>query len=164
MSLRLEGLGRSIDLLTSVEWSGVAMRRLVESQTTNFVDTAGRIDIRGKDFAMKPEAVQNLGLALHELATNAVKYGALSGPNGKILIEWEETASEDGVPQIRLRWIETGGPPTRAPKRAGFGTTIIERHTVAAFSGKVELNYAQTGLRWELVAPRSALMLEQRNT
>jgi two-component sensor histidine kinase len=162
MAERLEGLGRSIDLLTAVEWAGVSMRRLVESQLSNLLDTADQIEIRGADFNLKPEAVQNLGLVLHELATNAVKYGALSTPRGKVVISWSRMKGEDDQPRIRVGWTESGGPAVAEPERKGFGRTIIERHAEAAFSGKVEMSFAPEGLRWEINAPLEAMSLERR--
>jgi two-component sensor histidine kinase len=105
------------------------------------------------------EAVQNLGLILHELATNSVKYGALSSPGGRVLVDWSDMDDDgDGKPEtLRLRWLESGGPLVVKPSRTGFGTTIIERHASSAFAGKVHVEFREDGLRWTLTAPRSTL-------
>lgn len=161
MTGRLEGLGRSIDLLTAEEWAGVSMRRSVESQLGTFVDREARLEIRGDDFLLKPEAIQNLGLVLHELATNAVKYGAWSAAAGRVVLDWRR---EDGAePMLAMTWKEEGGPPVAGSERKGFGSTIIERHAMAAFRGTVELDFAVDGLRWTMVAPLQNLEWKPRD-
>src|SRR5690606_38592312 len=111
----------------------------------------------------KAEAVQNLGLILHELATNSVKYGALSVPQGRIRLRWEDQTAEvneadEGEPEVLLclSWEEIGGPPAREPERSGFGTTIITRHAASAFGGSVDVEFRESGLLWSLTAPRKA--------
>jgi two-component sensor histidine kinase len=153
---RLEGLARSIEVLTSEQWSGVSMRRVIDIHLATFLQVSQQLDVRGKDFVLKPEAVQNLGLALHELATNSVKYGALSVLGGRIEISWSEIPAENG-PLLRLSWTETNGPAVTHPSRTGFGTTVIKTHAAAAFAGKVEIDFAAEGLQWTLTAPRSTL-------
>jgi len=156
---RLEGLAKSIEALASEQWTGVSIRRVMEIHLESFVALGDRIEIRGDDFMLRVEAVQNLGLILHELATNSVKYGALSVPGGRILVDWNDL-EDDGkghLGLLRLRWLETDGPVVVKPARTGFGTTIIERHAASAFSGTVHVEFREDGLRWTLTAPRSAL-------
>lgn len=163
VSGRLQGLARSIDLLTAENWTQVSMTQLVTGHLETFIDTSERLEISGQDFALKPEAVQNVGMALHELATNAVKYGAWSTHNGKVLIDWAETPGADGGDnRITIRWREVGGPLVRAPESKGFGTTVIDRQLTAAFGARVDLDYAEDGLRWTLDAPAYALKWEAR--
>lgn len=157
LSSRMAGLARSIDLLTAEEWSGVSMRKLIASHLDAFIGQEPRVAIKGDDFSVKPESVQNLGLVLHELATNAVKYGALSVPAGKVTVAWEETQGDGGEAQTTLRWIETGGPAPDVSERRGFGTTVIEQHAQAAFRAVVEIAYETTGLRWTMKGPSSTL-------
>jgi two-component sensor histidine kinase len=154
ISNRLQGLGKSIEALAREQWAGVSIRRVVEIHMGTFAEAFDRVDLQGHDFTLKAEAVQNLGLILHELATNSVKYGALSVPNGTIRLSWEDIPAEDET-KLRLRWEELGGPPARKPDRTGFGTTIIQRHASAAFSGTVEIEFLPGGLRWTLIAPRA---------
>lgn len=156
---RLEGLAKSVEALASEQWTGVSIRRVMEIHLATFVALDDRIEIRGEDFMLRVEAVQNLGLILHELATNSVKYGALSVPGGRVLIDWCDLDGDgDGKPELlRLRWLEADGPVVIKPVRTGFGTTIIERHAASAFSGTVHVEFREDGLRWTLTAPRSAL-------
>ncbi|MEW5421677.1 histidine kinase [Amorphus sp. 3PC139-8] len=163
VSGRLQGLSRSIDLLTAENWTRVSMTQLVVSHLEMFTDTKERLKISGVDFPLKPEAVQNIGMALHELATNAVKYGAWSVPDGKVFIDWSESpAGEAGEGRITIRWREVGGPPVEAPSRKGFGTTVIERHLTAAFGAEVELDYLADGFVWQVSAPAYALKWQAR--
>ncbi len=123
-SARLVAIGSSHDLLIADNWHGASLRMLVEQQLGEHADRFGeQIAIEGEDVMLKPEAVQNLGLALHELATNAQKYGSLSNPRGQVSIKWEfcEEASK-----LKLVWQERGGPPVTPPERSGFGRAMIE--------------------------------------
>ncbi len=157
ISTRLQGLGKSIEALAKEQWAGVRLRRVIEIHLSTF-EAGDRLLVSGEDFMLKAEAVQNLGLVLHELATNSVKYGALSVPQGRVRIRWDDIAPEDdGVPKIRLVWEESGGPLVTEPSRKGFGTTIIQRHAVAAFGGQVDVEFRPEGLVWRLVAPRANL-------
>lgn len=157
---RLEGLARSIEVLTSEQWSGVSLRRVIDIHLATFLQEPQHLDVVGTDFLLKPEAVQNLGLVLHELATNSVKYGALSAPEGKIVIEWKNEASETGT-MIRFTWTESGGPPVKPPTETGFGTTVTKAHAAASFSGNVEIDFRPGGLVWILVAPRNIMERER---
>ena len=105
-----------------------------------------------------PTAAQALGMALHELATNAVKFGALSEGAGRVVISWRMDKSEAGSTLI-VSWEEIGGPAVTAPEYAGFGTTIIERITGQSLGGRVTTIYAPSGLTWELRAPADALIV-----
>ena len=108
---------------------------------------------------VRPQAGVTLVMILHELATNAAKYGALSVPTGTVSITWA-TDDRDGQSQIQLDWIETGGPPVEPPSRRGFGSTLIERGTDNDLHGRAVLDYRSEGLRctlrfpWEEARPR----------
>src|SRR5690606_4795955 len=148
ISNRLQGLGKSIEALASEQWAGVPLTHVVEIQLSTFAEAAERVDLQGEDFVLKAEAVQNLGLILHGLATNSVKYGALSVPQGRIRLRWEDQTAEvneadEGEPEVLLclSWEEIGGPPAREPERSGFGTTIITRHAASAFGGSVDVEF-----------------------
>jgi two-component sensor histidine kinase len=157
ISTRLQGLGKSIEALAKEQWVGVSIRRVIEIHMSTFADAADRVELQGTDFILKAEAVQNLGLILHELATNSVKYGALSVPQGRVRIAWKDTVDEDdGESRLELVWEERDGPAVHEPSRTGFGTTIIRRHAAAAFAGQVEVDFRTEGLRWSLNAPRLA--------
>ncbi|WP_137134383.1 sensor histidine kinase [Rhizobium sp. FKY42] len=151
---RLQGLGRSIEMLAQEQWAGVPLMRVVALHLEAFAEAQSRVDVSGPDFVLRAEAVQNLGLILHELATNSVKYGALSVPEGRVSLSWRVDEATEGEPRIIIDWTEHNGPPVHEPATTGFGTTIIKRHAAAAFSGHVEVDYSHHGFRWTLTGPR----------
>ncbi len=155
---RLQGLARSIDLMTAENWGGVWMTQLVKSQMSTFLDSESRLELSGADLQLKPEAVQNLGMAIHELATNAVKYGALSASRGRISFEWEQEPDPAGETLLVMRWIEQGGPPVTPSERKGFGSMVIKAQVEAALRGQVELDHAPEGLRWTARVPLDAVI------
>jgi two-component sensor histidine kinase len=148
-SARLVSLARMQDLLSKNERYGAVLEDLVHTQTEPFVEgERERLIVKGPAVLLDEAATQNLGLALHELATNAAKYGALSVPQGRVAIQWE--IAGDGT--LRLRWREQGGPKVTEPTRKGFGHVIIDRMLVDSV-GKVHLDFAAEGLHWEVEAP-----------
>lgn len=150
-SARLVAIGASHDLLIADNWHGASLRMLVEQQLGEHADRFGeQIAIEGEDVMLKPEAVQNLGLALHELATNAQKYGSLSEPDGQVSIRWQfcEEASK-----LKLTWQEKGGPPVTPPERSGFGRAMIETVVSRALEGDVNLSFPPKGVRCVIVIP-----------
>jgi two-component sensor histidine kinase len=150
-SARLVAIGSSHDLLIADDWHGASLRMLVEQQLGEHVDRFGeQIAIEGEDVMLKPEAVQNLGLALHELATNAQKYGSLSDPDGQVSIRWQfcEEASK-----LRLVWQERGGPEVNPPQRSGFGRAMLETVVGQALEGDVRLSFPPKGVRCVIVIP-----------
>ncbi len=150
-SARLVAIGSSHDLLIADNWHGASLRMLVEQQLGEHADRFGeQIAIEGEDVMLKPEAVQNLGLALHELATNAQKYGSLSDPRGQVSIKWDfcEEASK-----LKLVWQERGGPKVTPPERSGFGRAMIETVVGQALAGDVRLSFPAKGVRCVIVIP-----------
>ncbi len=105
---------------------------------------------------MKPEATQSLGLALHELTTNAVACGALSNPAGRVTVVWQRLSPEQGD-GIELVWRETGGPTVTVPDRRGFGSLMIERNLARSLDARVDLTFAPDGLHCRIVIPASHL-------
>lgn len=158
VSGRLAGLAQSIEALAKQQWAGIALSSLVELQLTTVTGSFDRVSRRGPELLVNANAVQNLGLVFHELATNSVKYGALSVLEGRLRIEWQvlEPEAEGDEQRLRLTWTELHGPPVTAPTRRGFGSTVIERHAASAFAGEVTLDFNSNGLRWTLVAPLSS--------
>jgi two-component sensor histidine kinase len=145
---RIQALADAHDLLVEQQWSGALIDDLVRAQLAAF--GMEKVTCRGQRILLKAEAVQNVALALHELATNASKYGALSVPAGKVNIDWvREPAGADGR-DLRLTWRESGGPPVTAPSQKGFGCFVLERVTVNALGeGKLEFN--PEGLAWTCI-------------
>jgi PAS domain S-box-containing protein len=152
-SARLLGLSASQDLLTNEKWRGVRLEPLVQSQTGYQSGLhKGRIEIAGPDVLLNSTATQAIGMALHELFTNAVRYGALSNENGRIAIGWR-FAKSDSEPVFEMEWIERDGPPTAAPASRGFGSVIIEKMLSQRLNAVVDLSFGAEGLAWRLQAP-----------
>ncbi len=150
-SARLCAIGCSHDLLIADNWHGASLRMLVEQQLFTYANRFGeQIAIEGEDVILKPEAVHNLGLALHELATNAQKYGSLSQPEGQIRIQWKFC---DEASKLKLTWQERGGPKVVPPQRSGFGRAMIESVVGQALDGDVKLSFPEKGVRCEIVIP-----------
>jgi two-component sensor histidine kinase len=138
------------------DWQGAEIRQIIESQLTSVLDDpTRRVRLEGPSCIVTPRVAQALGLAIFELATNAVKFGALSVGSGSIDVKWQVS---DGDPrEFRLSWREQGGPPPARPSRKGFGSTIIESMVARSVLGAATITYAPTGLVWELTAPESGL-------
>jgi two-component sensor histidine kinase len=140
---RLMALARCHDLL--VEWEGAPIEALICAQLNPFADAADRVDAAGPSIILHPEAAQNIGLALHELATNAMKYGALSSPDGRVVIRWNVgDRQEQSV--FQLSWEERGGPPVSRPAHEGFGHKLLNRLSEEMASTETGLVFAREGL------------------
>lgn len=152
---RLQALASSHDLLVQQSWHGVPLKDLIHSQLGHYLKgPKAQVTLQGRDVTLKPEAAQSLGLALHEMCTNAAKYGALSSPAGRVTIGWE-VAPLDGETGLDLRWRESNGPPVTPPRQAGFGTLVIERNLSNALGARVTLDYALDGFRCDIHIPAS---------
>jgi two-component sensor histidine kinase len=152
---RLQALSMAHDLLVSQDWRGASMRELVRAQLAYCMDVpqgdvSSRATIDGPKIMLKPEAAQNIGLALHELATNALSFGGLSRPDGAVSLTWR---FEDG--RLNIEWRESGGPAVAMPPREGFGHKVIKRLVAQALDGTATLNFPPDGLIWTLSIPAS---------
>lgn len=151
---RIGSLAASQDLLVQNEWRGVEVADLVAAQLSHYKDLIGtRVTFDGPRARLTPAAAQGIGMALHELATNAGKYGALSVDDGRVHISWRTTGVV--APMFDMRWIETGGPPVVAPTRKGFGQKVIGPMAESSVNGSADIDYRSTGLAWTLIAPIS---------
>ena len=161
LSDRINGLAANQDLLVKNLWHGVEVTELVLAQLAHFKDLIGsRIYVQGPELMLTAAASQAVGMALHELSTNAAKYGALSNSTGEVRIEWRTCAGPNSV--FSMSWVESEGPTVTAPTRTGFGQTVIKRLVEIAVGGKVEIDYAAKGLSWQLQTPVSnALVLSK---
>ncbi|MFD0916862.1 sensor histidine kinase [Pseudahrensia aquimaris] len=149
---RLKGLSYNHDALVKSNWEHIDLRGLVEFHLSAFADVStDRVSIIGNTINLNSHAAQSIGMAMHELATNAVKYGALSNDQGYVTVKWE--ISSDAKETFKLEWIERDGPPVSQPTRKGFGQNVIERMAAAGVNGTVDLNYETQGLSWTLIAP-----------
>ena len=150
---RLQALAASHDILVRESWYGASLEELVRSQLTAYIDRHdSQIAFAGPAIALKPEAAQSLGLALHELAANAARFGALSVPDGRVSLMWERMAAHDGD-GLSLDWREELGPPVKLRRKKGFGSMVIERNLALAVGAKVDLDFAPHGLHCHIVIP-----------
>lgn len=143
---RLFALSRAHDVLTRENWEGAGLKEIVmEALAPYWNDRENRLSVRGPDVRLTPLMALAFAMALQELATNALKYGALSNPAGKIHIEWDVTR-EGETSHLHFSWTESGGPRVAEPKRRGFGTRLIERSLAQEMNGKVAVKFAPTGV------------------
>ena len=162
-SQRLQGLSRSLDLLAENNGRGASIADLVRSQLAPFAEIDGvRIAATGPVVSLNPEAAQNIGLALHELATNACKHGALSVPKGGVTVDWEIGPSDGGASRFRLIWREHHGPQVMSPQRRGFGHLVLQRMTGQTLQGKVNHEFGAGGVSWTLEVPAAAVVMQAR--
>jgi PAS domain S-box-containing protein len=146
---RVQALAANHDLLIESHWQGADVEDLVRVQLAHFADLVGsRIAVRGPKLRLNAAAAQAIGLAVHELATNASKYGALSTDDGRVNVDWRADACS-----FAISWTERGGPPVQPPDRRGFGSTVVEAMAKRAVGGEVDADYAPSGLGWHLTCP-----------
>lgn len=143
---RIVSLSRTHTLLREKSWEHVDLRQLVAGETAAY-DEAGRVRIDGVDLQLPSGLGMTLGMALHELTTNAIKYGALSSASGSIAVSWAVTQDADGELRLRLTWSESGGPPVSTPTWSGFGTQLLAKMLVGQFGACVDRDWDPAGLR-----------------
>jgi PAS domain S-box-containing protein len=154
ISQRLQALSAIQNLLIYSEWRGVDLGTLARAQTAPYCD--GRIRFEGPSVTLQPPAAQALGLAFHELATNAVRHGVLNAEGGTISVQWNIAGNGDGR-KLSLVWRETGKASVE-PDRTSFGTTILKRATEDALDGHVSVEHGADGYAWRLEAGGSGLL------
>jgi PAS domain S-box-containing protein len=155
-SARVQALARSHDLLVAEGWHGASLNDLVRSQLAHYLDgDSNQVSIDGPDIQLKPEATQSLGLALHELVSNAAKHGALSKLTGRVAVTWQPLPEDGGV---ELVWRETNGPKVTEPKRRGFGSVVIEHNLTRALDAQVSLDFAPDGLTCRVAVPQTQIV------
>jgi PAS domain S-box-containing protein len=148
-SERIQALSANQDLLVRNEWNGVDVGDLVRAQLAHFVGLIGaRITVHGPTLQLTAASAQAIGLALHELATNAGKYGALSTDKGRVDVSWGT-----GGGMFMMRWTESEGPPVSTPLRRGFGTIVMDMMAERSVGGNVDLDYAPSGVIWKMACP-----------
>ena len=150
---RLRAMSRAYNLLSQAGWREVPLREIVKVELEPFVVTGRkRVAVKGPDIQLSPKGALAFGLAVHELATNAAKYGALSQADGSVDVTWTVNGSQPPR-RLVLDWEERDGPRVREPAESGFGTRLIEQQIGYGLDGKVEIAYAADGLRARLEAP-----------
>lgn len=158
LTLRLRALSGNQDILARRNWAGAPIGELISSQLAVVGDLLGtRVLVEGDlDVFLAPSAAEAIGLAMHELATNATKYGALSTNEGIVHIRCA-VDREAEVPTLTIQWREQGGPITKPPVRSGFGSVMIERNPRLSLGAEVTTAFPATGFSWRLVAPLAKL-------
>jgi two-component sensor histidine kinase len=149
---RLQALSRAHTLLAQSRWAGANLHTLVTEELAPYrAAETSRAHINGPQLVLEPRSAQTIAMVLHELTTNAVKYGALSVPSGRILVEWSR-----GETQLVIRWSEADGPPVKPPRREGFGTRVVSR-VVHDLEGKLQFHWNPDGLACEIIIPLDRL-------
>lgn len=151
LSHRIAALAEAQSLLTGSQVPKADIRAVIEKALLPFMTGRNRLELDGPPVELLSRQASMLALAINELATNAIKYGALSTENGTVSITWSAGCPATGEP-FRLTWSESGGPPAAAPRRRGFGSRILEQALSREFQGNASLTYAITGLRYELTS------------
>ncbi len=147
LTSRLTALSKTHSLLTETNWTGASMRRILESELQPYgCLEQGRCSMSGVDVELNARVSLALAMVFHELATNAAKYGALSGPEGRIDIGWTAARDAERGTVLRFEWVESGGPAVAPPSRRGFGSRLIEGSINHQLEGEVEMDHASTGL------------------
>ena len=148
LTQRIMSLAQTHTLLFDNEMAGVQLRDILRSELEPYDDQTGtRVILNGPDLDVPPHLTLAVGMAVHELTTNAAKYGALSSPQGRVHVTWSLPVADVEESKIRFEWMEQGGPPVAVPDRKGFGTTLLERVLSRQLGGEVEVAFAPEGLR-----------------
>ena len=152
---RVQALAASHDLLIRESWYGASLNELVRSQLASYIDRgAGQVTVEGPPVALKPEAAQNLGLALHEMLANAEKFGSLSVPDGHLMVSWVPHNGD----ALALEWRETLGPKVKPRRKRGFGSLVIERNLARATDAEVKMEFNPDGLCCRILIPASQIV------
>jgi len=153
---RIHSMAAAHSLLSQNRWNGVNLADLVDSQLAPYA-TAANMTIGGPDVVLGPTVTQAVAMALHELVTNAVKYGALSSPNGHVSVKWNRQPADGASTRVKIEWRENGGPPVAPPAKSGYGTSLIREMIPHELGGAVDLAFVTEGVCCEIDVP-----LEQR--
>lgn len=158
---RLQGLAATHDVLVRNSWQGAPLGDLLRQQLMPFMDMrSSRVELTGPEIVVTAEATQAIGLAIHELATNAIKYRSLSIPEGKIKISWVFDSGSLATRGLLLKWAEHDGPRVASPSRKGFGHLVIGEMIERSLNAKVALEFATHGLEWSVSMPAANLVAE----
>jgi two-component sensor histidine kinase len=157
-SNRIMSMAKTHNLLTEDYWQTAPLRDIALNELKPFAESrVPRFMLIGPPLELSADLAVPVGMALHELTTNAVRYGALSVPTGHVQVRWSASQSE-GTRRLHLEWREFGGPPVSQPQHQGFGSTLLQRVLPMQCNAKVEVRYDRAGLRFQMDAP----FVEQR--
>jgi two-component sensor histidine kinase len=149
---RIHSMADTHSLLSRGRWQGVGLVDVVRHELAPYVK-AGNTSVDGPDVVMTADATQVVAMVLHELVTNAAKYGALSTSNGKVSVCWDRCLNGNPEPELWIEWQESGGPPAVIPAREGYGTSVIRNLIPYELSGRVDLAYTSSGVRCKIEIP-----------
>jgi two-component sensor histidine kinase/PAS domain-containing protein len=158
-SARLMALSRTQDILTTEQWQGADLAKVISDALEPHAGGEDRFLVQGRRVRLAPRAATAMAMAVHELTTNAAKYGALSNPEGQVEVKWEIRGT-DGAETLWLRWNETGGPPVEAPATRGFGSRLIERSLAMELGGEAQVVFAREGVICTIEAPLANILAE----
>jgi len=153
---RLLSMAGAHDVLTQQNWEGADLRHIVEKALSPFMAPGRDFDVNGPDIRLLPKSALAVAMAVHELATNAAKYGALSKGSGGISICWD-ISEHDEQQQLQIVWTESRGPKVAVPSNKGFGTRLIERGLAGQLGGEAVIDYRETGVVCKIMAPLSTI-------
>jgi two-component system CheB/CheR fusion protein len=148
---RIDALAAAYTLVARESWSPVSLREIVDLELRPHVRSSNTT-VQGPDVSLPPRAALVVGIALHELATNAVRHGALSVPSGQVSVSWHIETAATGT-SVVLEWVESGGPPVAPPSRRGFGMSVLERSVNLELGGASNLTFDPKGLRARFSVP-----------
>jgi len=158
---RVRALSATHDLLTQSDWGTTPVRSVIEAEIAPYAGADANIRLEGPEIELAPNDALSLGLAVHELTTNAAKYGALSEPGGRVTIDWQRERDD----LVLVRWQERGGPPVDQDRKRGFGTDLIEKIVAHELRQPVDLQFEPEGVTCTLRVPvrvRSAFQIRER--
>jgi two-component sensor histidine kinase len=158
---RIHALAFAHDLLAQTSWTDASLHDLIRVELEPFVDNINRTSLDGPPVMLKPRATVTLAMVFHELATNAVKYGALSVPGGRVDITWK-LKNSSAAPRLELRWTESGGPAATGPKNHGFGHDFIERAIAYDLDGNARIDFLAGSLRCVFSLPVDTNLLKNQ--
>lgn len=153
---RIRSMAKAHSLLSQSRWESVSLGRLIHDELDAYKNDGTRLNLAGDELLLTPKSALSLSLAIHELATNAVKYGALSQVGGSVDVIWHTL--DNG---LYLSWIEAGGPPVSSPNRTGFGTTLIEKALEMETGGTSKIDYLRHGILCKIFLPNASISKTQ---
>jgi PAS domain S-box-containing protein len=158
---RLAALAASHNVLASQDWRAAPLEVLVREQLASFVEAdAARIHVQGPQVRVNANSAQIIGLAIHELATNAIKHGSLAVPVGRVRVDWAVGLDQESERQLFIRWSESDGPAISPPTRSGFGQTVVRDMFVRMLGAEVQIDFSPKGLSWTANVPMRSLAVE----
>ena len=156
---RIQAMAKAHSLLSQSRWESVSIDRLLREELDHYADGHRAVSLDGADLQLTPKSALSLSLAVHELATNAAKYGAFTAAGGHVAVDWRRAI--DG--SVELSWTETGGPLVEQPTRRGFGSTLIERALAMETGGHAIVRYLRTGVVCDIFLPASSVSDSEAN-